>query len=46
MDVSKLHREALEMWVNANYHTLSENAKRGLDDLKRANAESRWSDLL
>jgi hypothetical protein len=45
-DVSKLHREALEMWIGANSHILSEGAKKELEALKRAHADSRWSDLL
>jgi hypothetical protein len=45
-DVSKVHREALEMWINANYHTLSDKAKKELDALRRQHANSRWSDLL
>ena len=45
-DVSKIAREALEMWFNANNHTLSDKAKRERDELKRAHADSRWSELL
>ena len=45
-DVSKAHREALEMWIKANYHTLSDRAKRELDHLKSLHSDSRWSDLL
>jgi hypothetical protein len=45
-DVSKATREALQMWVNANYHTLSDKAKKELDALKKAHSDSRWSELL
>jgi hypothetical protein len=45
-DVSKLAREAFEMWIAANYHTLPEEAKTQLEKLRRAHADSRWSSLL
>jgi hypothetical protein len=45
-DVSKLHREALDLWIKANSHNLSDGAKRGLDALKKAHSDSHWSDLL
>ena len=45
-DVSKAHREALEMWINANYHTLSAEAKKELDKLRKMHSDSRWVDLL
>lgn len=45
-DVSKIAREALKMWIDANYHTLSEKAKKERDSLLKAHADSRWNDLL
>jgi hypothetical protein len=45
-DVSKLHRDALEMWIDAKYHTLSDKAKSEIDGLRRMHSDSRWSDLL
>jgi len=45
-DVSKLHREALEMWIKANYHTLSEEAKKERDRLEQQHSDSRWNELL
>jgi len=45
-DVSKAHREALDMWIKANYHTLSDKARKELDALRKAHSDSRWSDLL
>lgn len=45
-DVSKAHREALEMWINVVYPKLSEKARAELDQLRKSHADSRWSDLL
>jgi len=42
-DVSKLHREALKMWIDANYHTLSDEAKSEYDRLRSLHSDSRWS---
>jgi hypothetical protein len=45
-DVSKVHREALDMWIKAKYHTLPDKAKRELDALQKAHSDSRWGELL
>jgi hypothetical protein len=45
-EVSKITREALTMWINANYHTLSDKAKKERDSLRAAHEDNRWSDLL
>jgi hypothetical protein len=42
LDVSKLHREALQMWTKANYHTFSEKAKKELDSLEQQHSDGRW----